>query len=118
MNSERKLSAALGTAFLFQATTSLISGMIPMSLIVPGNIGQSMLNIAGHAGLMSANFLGDLIASVGVIALGVLLSSFCGSMARYSPSSPWGASCLKLRWARSTKFRAAASAGDEWDAFR
>ena len=73
MNSERKLSVALGTAFLFQATTSLISGMIPMSLIVPGNIGQSMLNIAGHAGLMRANFLGDLITSVGVIALGVLL---------------------------------------------
>ncbi len=73
MNSERRLSAALGTAFLFQATTSLISGMIPMSLIVPGNISQSMLNIAGHTGLMSANFLGDLIASLGVIALGVLL---------------------------------------------
>jgi Domain of unknown function (DUF4386) len=73
MNSERKLSAALGTAFLFQATMSLISGIIPMSLIVPGNIGQSMLNIADHAGLMKANFLGDLIASVGVIALSVLL---------------------------------------------
>ena len=73
MSSERKLSAALGTAFLFQATTSLISGMIPMSLIVPGNVGQSMINIAGHAGLMRANFLGDLITAVGVIALGVLL---------------------------------------------
>jgi hypothetical protein len=73
LNSERKLSAALGTAFLFQATMSLISGMIPISLIVPGNIGQSMLNIAGHPGLMRANFLGDLNTSVGVIALGVLL---------------------------------------------
>jgi hypothetical protein len=73
MNSERKLSVALGTAFLFQATTSLISGMIPMSLIVPGNIDQSMTNIAGHAGLLRANFLGDLITAVGVIALGVLL---------------------------------------------
>ena len=73
MNSERKLSVALGTAFLFQATTSLISGMIPMSLIVPGNIDQSMINIAGHAGLMRANFLGDLITGVGVIALSVLL---------------------------------------------
>ena len=73
MNSERKLSVALGTAFLFQATTSLISGVIPMSLIVPGNVGQSMINIAGHAGLMRANFLGDLITAVGVITLGVLL---------------------------------------------
>ncbi len=73
MNSQRKLSVALGVAFLFQATTSLISGMIPMSLIVPENPGQSMINIAGHAGLMRANFLDDLITSVGVIALGVLL---------------------------------------------
>src|SRR3974390_349661 len=73
MNSERKLSAAFGIAFLFQATTSLISGMIPMSLIVPGNIDRSMINIAGHAGLMRANFLGDLITAVGVIVLTVLL---------------------------------------------
>ena len=73
MKSERELSAALGVAFLFQATTSLISGMIPMSLIVPGNIDQSMINIAGHAGLMRANFVGDLITGVGVIVLGVLL---------------------------------------------
>ena len=73
MSSERKLSVALGIAFLFQATTSLISGMVPMSLIVPGSIDQSMINIAGHAGLMRANFVGDLITSVGVIALGVLL---------------------------------------------
>src|SRR3974390_1909914 len=72
MSSERKLSVALGIAFLFQATTSLISGMVPMSLIVPGSIDQSMINIAGHAGLMRANFLGDLITSVGVISLGVL----------------------------------------------
>ena len=73
MNSQRKLSVALGVAFLFQATTSLISGMLPMSLIVPGNIDQSMINVAGHAGLMRANFLGDLITGIGVIALGVLL---------------------------------------------
>jgi len=73
MNPERKLSVALGVAFLFQATTSLISGMIPLSLIVPKNIDQSMINIARHAGLMRANFLGDLITAVGVIALGVLL---------------------------------------------
>jgi hypothetical protein len=73
MNPDKKLSAALGIAFLFQATTSLISGMIPMSLIVPGNIHQSMINIAGHAALMRVNFLGDLITAVGVIALGVLL---------------------------------------------
>ena len=69
MNSQIRLSVALGVAFLFQATTSLISGMIPMSLIVPGNIDQSMTNIAAHAGLMRANFLGDLITGVGVIAL-------------------------------------------------
>ena len=73
MNSQRRLSVALGVAFLFQATTSLMSGMIPMSLIVTGNIDQSMINIARHAALMRANFLGDLTTAVGVIALGVLL---------------------------------------------
>jgi Domain of unknown function (DUF4386) len=73
MNSQRRLSVALGVAFLFQATTSLMSGMILMSLIVSGNIDQSMINIARHAALMRANFLGDLITAVGVIALGVLL---------------------------------------------
>ena len=73
MTSQRKLSVALGVAFLFQATTSLLSGMIPMSLIVPGNIDQSMINLAGHAGLMRVNFLGDLITGIGVVALGVLL---------------------------------------------
>lgn len=73
MNPERRLSVALGVAFLFQATSSLMSGMIPLSLIVPGNIDRSMINIAGHAGLMRVNFLGDLITAVGVIVLDVLL---------------------------------------------
>jgi uncharacterized protein DUF4386 len=68
-----KIVGCLRLAFLFQATTSLMSGMIPMSLIVSGNVDQSMINIADHAGLMRANFLGDLITAVGVIALGVLL---------------------------------------------
>jgi len=77
MNSQRKLSVAVGVAFLFQATTSLISGMIPMSLIVSGNVDQSMINIAGHAGLMRANFLGDLITAVGVIALTATLAIHC-----------------------------------------
>lgn len=73
MDSERRLSVALGVAFLFQATLSLISGLIPMSLTVSGDIGQSMSNLAGHARLMRLNFLGDLTTGIGVIALGVLL---------------------------------------------
>src|SRR3974390_2497681 len=73
VNSISRTSRVLGSAFLFQATTSLISGLIPMTLIVAGNINQSMINIASHAWLMRANFLGDLITAVAVIALGVLL---------------------------------------------
>jgi len=73
MKPERRLSVALGVAFLFQATLSLMSGMIPLSLIVPGNIDQSMIDIAGHPALMRVNFLGDLITAVRVIVLAILL---------------------------------------------
>jgi hypothetical protein len=73
MKPERRMSVALGIAFLFQATTSLISGLILLSFIVPGNIDRSMMNIARHAWLMRVNLLGDLITAIGVIALGVIL---------------------------------------------
>jgi hypothetical protein len=73
MSSRRDLSAILGFSFLFQALTSLISGLILMFLIVPGNTNQSLINIAEHEWLMRANILGELITAVGVVALGVVL---------------------------------------------
>lgn len=70
MNSVNNTSGVLGAAFLLQATTSLISGLIlKVALIVPGNISESMTNIANNAWLMRANILGEMITAVGVIFL-------------------------------------------------
>jgi len=74
MNSVDNTSGVLGAAFLLQATTSLISGLIlKLALIVPGNISKSMTNIANNAWLMRANILGEMITAVGVIFLGAIL---------------------------------------------
>jgi hypothetical protein len=46
MSSVNNTSRVLGAAFLLQAITSLISGLIlKLALIVPGNISESMINI-------------------------------------------------------------------------
>jgi len=74
MNSVNNTSRVLGVAFLLQAITSLISGMIlKLALIVPGNITESMINIANNAWLMRANILGEMITAVGIIFLGAVL---------------------------------------------
>jgi len=71
---DNNTSRILGVAFLLQACTSLISGLIlKVALIVPGNIGQSMTNIANHTWLMRANILGEMITAVGIIFLGAVL---------------------------------------------
>ena len=67
-------SRVLGVAFLLQAITSLISGLIlKLGLVVPGNISESMMKIANHAWLMRANILGEMITAAGVILLGAVL---------------------------------------------
>lgn len=67
-------SVVLGTAFLLQAITSLISGLIEkLALIVPGNISESMINIASNTLLMRASILGQVITAIGVIFLGAIL---------------------------------------------
>ena len=67
-------SRILGVAFLLQAVTSLISGLIlKLGLTVPGNISESMIKIANHAGLLRADILGEMITAVGVIFLGAIL---------------------------------------------
>lgn len=73
-NSVNNTSRALGCAFLFQATTSLISGLIQgIALIVPGNISESMTKIAAHSWLMRADILCDMLTAIGVIVLGTIL---------------------------------------------
>ena len=61
-------------AFLLQAFTSLISGVVlKAALIVPGNISESMLRIASHAWLMRVNIVGEMLTAAGIIFLGAIL---------------------------------------------
>ena len=68
MNSVNKTSRVLGVAFLLQAVTSLISGLIlRLVLTVPGNISETMANIANNSWLMRANILGEVLTALGII---------------------------------------------------
>jgi hypothetical protein len=73
MSSAENTSNVLGTAFVIQATTSLVSGVILMGLLAPGNINDILFNIANHAWLMRANIFGETITAVGVVFLGAML---------------------------------------------
>jgi hypothetical protein len=74
MNTKNGTSRFLGIAFLLQAVTSLASGMIlKLGLIVPGNIAQSMVNVANNPWLLRTNILGELITAGGIIFLGAML---------------------------------------------
>jgi hypothetical protein len=74
MNTVNKTSRVLGVAFLLQAVTSLISGLImKQALTVPGNISETMIKIANNAWLMRVNILGEIITALGIIFLGAIL---------------------------------------------
>lgn len=74
MNTVNKTSRVLGAAFLLQAVTSLISGLIlKQALIVPGNISETMINIANNILLMRASILGEITTAAGIIFLGAIL---------------------------------------------
>ena len=74
MNTVNKTSRVLGVAFLLQAVTSLISGLIlRQALTVPGNISETMIKIANNAWLMRVNILGEIITALGIIFLGAIL---------------------------------------------
>lgn len=74
MITDNNPSRILGVAFLLQFVTSLISGTILRpALIVPGNINESMVNIASNAWLMRANILVDMFTALGIIFLGAIL---------------------------------------------
>ncbi len=74
MNTVNNTSRVLGAAFLLQAVTSLVSGLIlKLALIVPGNISETMIKIANNTWLMRANILGEMITALGIIFLGAVL---------------------------------------------
>lgn len=61
MNSHDRAPRILGLAFLLQAVTSLVSGVIlRAALIVPGNISETMIRVSNHAWLIRANVLGEM----------------------------------------------------------
>lgn len=74
MSTADKNSRLLGVAFVIQFVTSFISGaFLQPALIVPGNIGESMIRIAQHPALMKACVLVDMLTALGVIFLRTML---------------------------------------------
>ena len=61
MNANHSAPRILGVAFLPQAITSLVSGVVlNVSLIAPDNINETMIRIANHAWLLRANIFGEI----------------------------------------------------------
>jgi hypothetical protein len=74
VNSNDKTSRILGVAFLLQFITSVSSGLfLQPAWLVPGNIHETMLKIAGNPSLMKTNILVDMLTALGVIFLGAML---------------------------------------------
>lgn len=67
-------SKVLGAAFIFQFVTSLASGTVVQGLWrVPGDIVQSMINIANAPQIMRGHILLDVFTALGIIFLGAML---------------------------------------------
>jgi hypothetical protein len=82
METTEKRSRLLGLAFLIQFVTSFTFGVIVLpkatgiqAFGAPENIGQIMATIAGNAGLIQLNILGEFVTAAGVIFLGAILYS-------------------------------------------
>lgn len=74
MNPVHKTFRVLGVAFLLQFVTSFFSGVfLHGALIVPGNIGESMIKIANNPLLMRTFILVDMLTALGIIFLGAVL---------------------------------------------
>jgi hypothetical protein len=74
MNKTESKISSIGIAFLFQFVTSLFSGTILQpAWIAPGNIRETMLNIANKPWLVRANILVDMLTALGIIFLGAML---------------------------------------------
>ena len=77
MNTEKNNSRVLGAAFLLQIVVSVAAMIteirIKQDLIVPGNMGESLINIADNAWLLRLNILGEMLATATLIFLGAML---------------------------------------------
>jgi len=74
MNRDNKTTRILGAAFLVQFVTSIFSGtVLRQAWFVPGNIRESMVNIANKPWLIQATILVDMLTALGIIFLGACL---------------------------------------------
>jgi hypothetical protein len=74
MSSDKNPVRLLGAAFLLQVIGSLVSGAFLLEpLIVPGNIIDSMTNIANNALQMRASIVVEMITAIGIVMIGVLM---------------------------------------------
>lgn len=74
MTTNQHPARILGIAFLLQFITSIASSLlIAPALVVPGNIGETMVNIANNPGLMQIFILVDMVTAMGIVFLGVML---------------------------------------------
>jgi hypothetical protein len=74
MNSINNTSRVLGAAFLLQSVSNLVSNAFLLDpLIVPGNIINTMTNIANNAFQLRASIFGDMVTVLGIILLGAML---------------------------------------------
>lgn len=74
MDSVKSVSRVLGIAFLFQFITSSSSGfLLQPAFVVPGDIDQTLLNVASNSSLMATYILVDMLTAMGIVFLGVML---------------------------------------------
>jgi len=72
-NIDKNILWLLGAAFLLQAIASLVSTLILTPMIVQGKIVESMTNISNNVLQMRASISLEMIATIGIVILGVLL---------------------------------------------
>ena len=73
------MSRPLGLAFFLQAVTSLASGAWLFNPFVdPGDIRNTMLNLANHAAFVRAGIVGDILTALGIIFLAATLFAAVG----------------------------------------
>ncbi len=69
MNTEEKALRLLGAAFLIVAIAGLISGLLLTSVVGPGNISDSLVNVSHQTITVSLSSIGELVTSSGIVAL-------------------------------------------------
>ena len=70
---DRNTARPLGAAFVLQAVAAVVWTALLGQLIVPGNIAESMINIANNASQMRASIVITMITAMAIVVLGSLL---------------------------------------------